>query len=388
MVEHRWLRAIGPGVIALGAVVAIGSSTQAARDAHGRRSPAPGGADARVAAARETRVVTLADIGAGAWMRFDPTLDADGALVGQRLSIGHPRTRIRASHGPARRVVRGGAVRRLLLVGADDGAASRLFTIDVAAAAPRRSPTMADVIRRATISPAGDDRLREPRRPRDPGRSRRLATAARRHRTGGARAGRRSRPDGRFGRTWSTEFTWSLEGDRAGRPVVRRDGMPDTRPRARDGGRAGPARRRPSARAARRHGRPRLVSYAACRGLPCPLLSVDADSGGQVPLTDAAGLATLSGTGPDARVVHEWTAPFGRRLRSVSPDGRVTADLGAIPTGLRLTPDAVRSGSGTRLPPDWVLLSPDGRLPIDRPADAPGRPSATSLTAVPSRSTR
>jgi hypothetical protein len=89
-----------------------------------------------------------------------------------------------------------------------------------------------------------------------------------------------------------------------------------------------------------------------------------------MPLTDAAGLAMLAGTGRDARVVHEWDGPFGRRLRSVSPDGRITADLGAIPDGLRLTPDAVRSESGTRLPPDWVLLAPDGRLPAGPPADA------------------
>ncbi len=49
-------------------------------------------------------------------------------------------------------------------------------------------------------------------------------------------------------------------------------------------------------------------------------------------------------------------------------------DLGAIPSGLRLMPDAARSESATRLPPDWVLLTPDGRLPAG-PAPDDARPT-------------
>lgn len=369
MAEHRWLRAIGPGVIALGAVVAIGSSTQAARDRPWTPLACDTGVGARVAAAGEARAVTVADLGAVAWMRLDPTLDADGALVGQRLSMGiHGRRSERVMGLPAESFA-AGPFGRLLLVGADDGVASRVFTIDVATGCTSAVAEVADVIRRATISPGGDA-VFESRVDR--------ATRAdlgvwRRPLDGSGAASRAMEPipaDGRFGPTWSTEFTWSLEGDRL---AVQSCGETACRTRVLEPGVAGrPVRliADPALGPLVGMSGPRLVSYAACRGLPCPLLSVDADAGGQVPLTDAAGLATLAGAGPDASVVHEWDGPSGRRLRSVSLDGRVSADLGTIPDGLRLMPDAVRSESGTRLPPDWVLLSPDGRLPVGSPGDA------------------
>lgn len=368
MAEHRWLRAIGPGVIALGAVVAIGSSTQAARDRPWTPLACDGGGGSRVAAARETRGSTLADLGNGAWMRLDPTLDPDGALVGQRLSMGlHEGGSARVMALPAESFA-AGPFGRLLLVGADDGAASRLFTIDVATGCLSSVAEVTDVIRRATISPAGDTVFE--------GRVDRTTRADlgvwRRPLDGSGPAARVLEPipaDGRFGRTWSTEFTWSLEGDRL---AVQSCGETACRTRVLEPATAGrPVRlvADPALGPLVGLAGPRIVSYAACRGFPCPLVSVDADAGGQLQLTDAAGLATLAGTGPDARVVHEWDGPSGRRLRSVSPDGHAAADLGAIPTGLRLTPDGAWSESGTRLPQDWVLLAPDGRLPIGPRSD-------------------
>jgi hypothetical protein len=368
MAEHRWLRAIGPGVIALGAVVAVGSSTQAARVRPSASLACDGGAGARVAASRETGPMTLADLGTGAWMRLDPTLDRDGALVGQRLSMGiHERRAARVMTLPAESFA-AGPFGRLLLVGADDGAASRLFTIDVATGCTSSVAEENAVIRRATISPGGDA-VYESRVDR--------ATRAdlgvwRRPLDGSEPASRLLDPlpvDDRFGRTWTTEFTWSLEGDRL---AVQSCGETACRTRVIEPVSAGrPVRlvADPALGPLVGLAGPRLISYAACRGLPCPLLSVDADSGDQVQLTDAAGLATLAGAGADARVVHEWDGPSGRHLRSIAPDGRDVSDLGAIPTGLRLMPDTARSATGTRLPPDWVLLAPDGRLPADGDAD-------------------
>ncbi len=178
----------------------------------------------------------------------------------------------------------------------------------------------------------------------------------------------------RFGRTWSTEFTWSLDGDRL---AVQSCGETACRTRAFEPAEAGrPVRlvADPAIGPLVGLAGPRIVSYAACRGLPCPLVSVDADTGGQVQLTDAAGLATLAGAGAGARVLHESDGPAGRHLRSISLDGHDAADLGAIPAGLRLTPDAARSASGTRLPADWVLLAPDGRLPAG-PSPDEARPT-------------
>ena len=254
MVEHRWLRAIGPGVIALGAVVAIGSSTQAARDRPWTPLACDGGVGARVAAAGEARAATVADLGAVAVdaPRSDPRR---GRRTGRPAPVdGHRRTQVRrgSSDSPAESFA-AGPFGRLLLVGADDGVASRaLHHRRRRPAAPRQSAEAADVIRRATIGPGGDA-------------SSRAASTGRRGPTSASGDGRstdpgrrrapwrRSPADGRFGPTWSTEFTLVARGRPARRPVVRRDGMPDARPRARRGGRPvrliadpalGPARRR------------------------------------------------------------------------------------------------------------------------------------------------
>jgi hypothetical protein len=370
MVEHRWLRAIGPGVVALGAMVAIGSATGAARERPWMPLACGGGDAARVVAAREGDSSTTSGPGIGAWMRLDPTLDPDGALLGQRLSMGIAEgTGTRVMELPAESFA-AGPFGRLLLVGADDGAASRLFTIDVATGCTSAIAQEQDVVRRATIDPAGETvfETRVDRTTRaDLGVWRRPLDA--------------SRPaaplldplpaDSRFGRTWSTEFAWSLEGDRL---AVQSCGGAACRTRVLD-----PA---PGGRPVRLVADPelgplvglagdRLVTYDACRGLPCPIESVDVDSGDRTLLSDEAGLAVLSGAGPDARLVHETSGASGPRLRSIAPDGRIVTDLGAVPTGLRLMPDATRSGSGTRLPRDWVALAPDGRLPIDAPAASP-----------------
>jgi hypothetical protein len=368
MVEHRWLRTIGPGVVALGAMVAIGSSAGAAQDRPWMPLACGGGEAARVAAARDPGAVTAADPGIGAWMRLDPTLDGDGTLAGQRLSMGiGERGAPRVMTLPAESFA-AGPFGRLLLVGADDGVASRLFTIDVATGCTSSIASEPEVIRRATISPDATAvyEIRVDRATRaDRGIWRRPLDASR-------PAVRVLDPivaDGRFGRTWSTEFAWSLEGDRL---AAQSCGGAACRTRVLDPGSSG--------RAARLVADPelgpliglaggRLITYEACRGFPCPIDSVDIDTGDRTRLSDAAGLAVLTGSGVDARLVHESGGGAGRRLRSVAPDGRRATDLGAIPTGLRLAPEGSAVGSGADLPSDWVLLSPDGRLPIE-PATA------------------
>lgn len=370
MVEHRWLRAIGPGVVALGAIVAIGSSAGTARERLWTPLGCAGGVAANVVAAREAEAAAPGNPAIGAWMRLDPTLDADGGLVGQRLSMGmHERSSDRVMELPAESFA-AGPFGHVLLIGADDGTVSRLFTIDVATGCTASLAQEADVIRRATISPDGravyETRVDRATRA-DLGIWRRPLDASQ----PAARALDPLPTDARFGRTWSTEFTWSLEGDRL---AIQSCGGVACRTRVVD-----PA---PGGRPTRLVADPtfgplvglagtRVITYDACRGLPCPIVSVDVDSGDQTPLSEAAGLAVLVGTGPGARLVHESGGSSDRRLRSVAPDGQGPADLGAIPAGLRLTPDGARSGSGTRLPPDWVLLSPDGRLPLGAPSAGP-----------------
>jgi hypothetical protein len=363
MVEHRWLRTIGPGVVALGAVVAISSSAGAARDRPWAPFACAGGGVERVAAVRDRPGPALADLGSTAWMRLDPSLDVDGALVGQRLWVGiHERGSARVMDLPAESFA-AGPFGRVVLVGADDGASSRLFTVDVATGCTSSVAEEATVIRRATIGPAGDTvfESRVDRTSRaDLGIWRRPLDASR-------PASRVLDPlpaDTRFGRTWSTEFAWSVDG---GALAVQSCGEVACRTRvaSTDGGaaRAGvidDPRLGPLVGFAGT----RLVTYEACRGLPCPIVAVDLVSGARTPLAGAAGSAVLTASGAETRLVHEAAGPSGPRLRSVAPDGRDASDLGPIPTGLRLTTDGARSGTATVLPAAWVLLSPDGRLPL------------------------
>jgi hypothetical protein len=217
MVKSRWLRWIGPGVVALGAVGFIAATTVGA----GVRQWAPracaGRPTDRIAAARDPGPPSVADFLAGfhaePWFRVDPVLDADGALGAQRLAVGLEGERTaRIMDLPAESFAVG-PFGRVILVGSDDGATSRLVAIDVASGC---SWTIGDdraVIRRATIDPAGAgiyemrvDRVSRadlgiwlrPMDGRSPSR-RVLAPIA---------------SDGRFGRTYSTEFTWDLVGDR------------------------------------------------------------------------------------------------------------------------------------------------------------------------------
>jgi hypothetical protein len=370
MVEHRWLRTIGPGVIALSALVAVGWSTGEATGRPWAPLACAGGGTERIAAVRDRATLALADLGTAAWMRLDPRLDVDGALVGQRLWVGiHERGSARVMDLPAESFA-AGPFGRVVLVGADDGRTSSLFTVDVATGCTSSVAQEADVIRRATISPAGDmvfesrvDRTSRAdlgiwRRPLDASRS----------------ASRVIDPlpaDTRFGRTWSTEFAWSVDGealavqscgDLACRTRVVATDTGAARVRLLDDPALGPLVGVAGTR---------LVTYEACRGLPCPIVAVDIDSGARTPLSGAAGFAVLTAPDGEPRLVHEADGTSGRHLRAVSPDGRNASDLGPIPTTLRLTPDGPRSGTGTRLPTGWVLLSPEGRLPLDADSSGP-----------------
>lgn len=370
MVEHRWLRAIGPGVVALGAIVVIGSAAGAARERVWTPLGCTGGLAANVGAVRGAETAAPGDLAIGAWMRLDPTLDADGALVGQRLSMGmHQGSSDWVMELPAESFA-AGPFGHVLLVGADDGTVSRLSTIDVATgcAAPLAQET--DVIRRATIGPDGrtvfESRVDRATR-RDLGVWRRPLEASQ----PATRVLDALPADSRFGRTWSTEFTWSLEGDRL---AIQSCGGVACRTRVIDptpGGRPTRMVADPALGPLVGLAGDRVITYGACRGLPCPIVSVDVDSGDQTPLDQAAGLAVLVATGPGPRVVHESGGSSDRRLRSVALDGGSAVDVGAIPMGLRLTPDGSRSGSAAHLPTGWVLLSPDGRLPPGAPAAGP-----------------
>ncbi len=264
MAEHRWLRAIGPGVIALVAVIAIGSSTQAARDRPSLPLACDGSAGSTVAAVRGMSRVTLADL--GNWRMDAPRSDAGFGRRPDRPAPGdrHPRSRIGEGHGVATGVVRRRAVRT-------PAPGRRRRRHGDSAVRDRRGDRLHIGHRRGDrCRPTRDDRsgwrraLRESRRPDDAGGSRGLAAPARPIRPRDAR--RRPDPGGCAVRTDVVDRVHLVARRRPSRdPVMRRDGVPHARPRA--GGRrsAGPPRRRPVARLVARADR---AAADRLRGLP------------------------------------------------------------------------------------------------------------------------
>lgn len=378
MVEARWVRWIAPGLVALGALGLVGSTALGA----GTRAPTSHAcADSpaeRGAASRGSAPIDLAAVRSAPWFRLDARLDRDGSLAGQTLAVGidgEPGARL--SELPPESFA-AGPFGRVVLLGTDDGVRSSLHALDVAAGCAWTIATERSVIRRATIDPSGTtafemrvDRMTRAdlgvwSRPLD-----------------GHLPARRVLPapatDGRFGRTWSTEFAWDLGGERL---AVQSCGDIACRTRLVD----------PDTGQAVLLDAPdlgtligvdgdRLVTYAACRGLPCPIVSTDLATGLRTSLTTAAGLAVVIPTSAGPRLVDEVPLDGGLGLHSVALDGTDTNDLGPIPAGLALEPAPVLAGSATRLPAGWVLLAPDGRLPLD------GRSGETRLRHIPDGAT-
>ena len=109
----------------------------------------------------------------------------------------------------------------------------------------------------------------------------------------------------------------------------------------------------------------RLVAHGSCRGLPCPLFSVDIVTGSTLTLDPAAGQAVLSRDAEGRTVVVHEDGAGGDHLRVVGLDGRGPQLLDGDPEGRRLVAGPARSGSGAEHAPGWLLFGPDGRLPID-----------------------
>ena len=351
MVEARWLRLIGPGIISVGLLADHGSGP----DRVGRRPVGPArlrtaaglASDRRGAPDRHDRVDGRERRTRGS--RSSPVLDATGSLAGQRLTIGDRRRRRRAPalDLPAESFA-AGPFGHVVLVGADDGAASRLRVLDLDAGCTWTIAVEAAVIRRATVEPGW---------PVTSSRRGSIATSRadlgiwRRPIDGHAgRASASSRhpiEDGRFGRTWSTEFAWSVDGDRL---AVQSCGEVACRTRVLDPSTGAlAAGRRPVARAPGRPDHRPCRVVRACRGLPCGLVAVDVRtrSLGRS-LSDAAGEARVIGRGAAVRVVHERFDHGARRLRGVGVDGRHASDVGSIPDGRAVRPGHRRSKPAAR----------------------------------------
>jgi hypothetical protein len=354
-VEKRWLLRLGPPLVAFGAVGLLASASAGAIDPPWD-PPECGGNAGSSAAATLPQPGGPDRLAGEAWFRLDPTLDSTGTLDGQRLELGRHGARARHVALPSESFA-AGPFGRLVLVGADDGRVSTLRAIDVAASCARLIAREQNVIRRAVIDPTGVD-VYEFRVDR--------ATRAdlgiwRRPLAGGpaSRVLAASPDDARFGRTFSTELGWSLEGDEL---AVQQCGYTSCRTRLLE-----PRTGRVTTIARPELGElvgvagERVVVYAACHGLPCPILSVDPSNGRRTVIAEAAGLARLVPTEDGPRVVHEDGNGTDRHLRSVDLAGSSAVSIPVAADDLRLVPASARASAGTRIPTGWVLLAPDGR---------------------------
>ena len=348
MVESRWFRRAGPAVAALGGIALIATTTVGA----------PGRAWTPEACAGVPRIGAPAS---GTWYRMDPVLDA-GTRTGQRLVLGQAGERSTRALDLDAESFAAGPFGGTTLVGTDDGRRSRLSLVDAARGCAWPLVASTDVIRTATLAADGATlyEFRVDRKTRaDLGVWRRALDGS----TAPSRVLPPIATDARFGPTWITDFAWSEDGRSL---AVQSCGEIACRVRIFE----------PHGGGVRLVADPglgdlvgldgdRLVAHGACRGLPCPLVSVEVVSGSTLMLDPAAGQAVLSRDSDGRMVVVHEAGAGGDHLRLVGFDGRGSRLLDGDPEGRRLVARPARSGGGAEHAPGWLLFGPDGRLPID-----------------------
>lgn len=354
--EKRWLLRVGPPIVALSALGLVAGASAGAVEERWEPPDCGGGGNRTAVVALRPAPRAPNEIRGESWFRLDPVLDATGTLAGQRLEIGvHGRAVRRMALPPES--FGAGPYGGIVLVGSDDGRRSVLRAMDASAGCAALVARERSVIRRAVLDPAGTT-VYEFRVDR----ASRADLGVWRRPLGGGPAKRVLAPlgdDDRFGRTFSTELSWSVEGDRL---AVAQCGQTACRVRLLE----------PATGRVRMIARPdlgelvgvtadRVVTYAACRGIPCPILSTDADGLTEV-VAPTAGIARLMRTDDGPRLVHEVVTGERVELHVVDPAGdRPPVEIAGPGDGLRLAPDSARAAAGLRVPEGWALLAPDAR---------------------------
>ncbi len=369
MVRSAWIHGAGPGVAALALIGWLAATGQGAvGSAMGPAACAGRATDA--VAARVAQAPAAARVGDAPTLRLQPVLDRDGALSGQRLVIGRADGTGRRSIELAAESFAAGPFGQVVLVGDDDGIVSRAIgrrrgrrMLDAAGQLDRRHPDR-------DTQPGRPIAVRVPGRSRVAGRPGRVAAI----RVAGGRAGpaRRADPDGRAVRPDMVDLA-RLERRRpaTGDPVVRGAGMSDAADRPADRCDDDRGRHRPGPIVGVADGR--LVTYLACRGLPCPIVAVDLATGARQILAADGGQAVLVRTEAGPRLVHERGAGPRATLRSIALDGTGARELGPLPDGLGLVGSVDGSQVTAAIPAGWFLLAPtdataDARRPVRHPS--------------------
>ena len=356
MVQSRWVQRAGPGLLV---ILAIGLLRAGPAGADVRAwSPPDCGVDAAtVAETARTASPGAAEPVAAPWYRLDAVLDDSLAVRGQKLALGLAGDADARTLDLSAESFAAGPFGGWILAGSDDGRVSELRLLDPRADCALTVATERAVIRRATLDPAGSaiyefrvDRATRAdlgvwRRPLDGSAPEQVLPAL--------------PVKAVYGPTFSTELSWTAESDRL---VVQSCGELACRTRLID----------PVSGTTTLVDDPhlgelvgvsadRLVAYAACRGLPCPLVAVDLGSLERQELVADSGVAVLVRAAGGARIVHEVGAGARPELRVVDLTGR-ELDRFAEPAGdLRLVPAPARARAGAAVPAGWIVLARNGR---------------------------
>ena len=351
---RRWMTSLGPPLLAALAVLVLVGPTFAKpmrlRATSDASLPA-----AEPPACRAVRGKPAAEQGGVAWYRLDPVLTAEGRLDGQRLVVGQVggRAELRMTLGVESFAF--GPSRGRVLVGNDDGRRSTMWTLDAGRRCAITIHVGQDLIRRAVFDPSGagivEFRLARSsrtdlgvwRRPADGSEPQRLLDPL--------------PPNGRIGRVFATQLSWSAEGTRL---VVTSCGESSCLVRVLD----------------RASGRlttiddPRvgevlglvgddLVAYGGCPALPCEIVAMEVRTGRVRVIAPLAGLAALAVADGRAVVAFEDYRTEGR-VRVVGLDGTAMRSL-PLGDGLRLIPGPDRALAAIELPAGTIALAEDGR---------------------------
>lgn len=355
MWEVRWRRGFGPPLIAAAAALFAHGVANAAGGPVAGVIPGPGSVG--------TCVATPDGLGrshGAAWYRRTELADAAGHVRAYSLSGGT------LAHGTALRVSLpaesfvAGPFGDRVVYGRDDGRASEIRVVRLADGCDERVATSANVARGATVSPSGGNlfvHLVDRRSRADLGVWRRSL-----HGRGEAQQmlpGLVDPGDGPFGRTFGTFFTWSDTGRTL---AVQSCGAVACRTRLLD-----PETGRWTMDASPDQGEligltdTERYAYAACHGLPCPVVAIEPD-GRRRAVVASAGVATVAVDGGVARIAYEAPAPDGGvsiHVRSAAGGrDRVMADQRS---GLHLAWPARWAGTAVTVVPGRVLATPDGR---------------------------
>ena len=357
MRELRWPLALG-----MAALVGLTATTVASTPAaEGGRLVAvdPPACLERESAARGAPPRGPEELPGEPWYRIAHELSADGVLEARTLILGRVGSATDRSIRLAPESFVSGPFGHTVLLGSDDGRRTSLRLFDADRDCLTDLGESRDIVRQATIDSTGRQ-LYEHRIDR---RTRADLGVFRRPLAGGddIRVMRPLHGEDPWGRTFSTELSWDLDGEvlavqacgavlcrtRTLDPVTNVGSMFDDPGQGELLGLAHDV----------------LVTWVPCSGLPCPILGLDLQSGEKRLLAEAAGHAIVARTQGGAALVHE-TGEGSLRIVEVSSGAERTLPL-PDPT-LRLVPRAARSQAGLRLPDGWIALADEPRLMPDQ----------------------